>query len=57
MLGCVNSVFKIMVFVFRFIGFFLGGILFENKGGFYVFMISVVLFILLVLYILKNRFY
>ncbi|MCD0885059.1 MFS transporter, partial [Staphylococcus aureus] len=36
---------------------FLGGILLENKGGFYALTISAVLFIPLVLYILKNRFY
>ncbi|HDB6646039.1 TPA: MFS transporter [Staphylococcus aureus] len=57
MLGRVNSVFKTMVFVFRAIGLFLGGILLENKGGFYALTISAVLFIPLVLYILKNRFY
>ncbi|HCZ1486744.1 TPA: MFS transporter [Staphylococcus aureus] len=57
MLGRVNSVFKTMVFVFRPIGLFLGGILLENKGGFYALTISAVLFIPLVLYILKNRFY
>ncbi|EFB47470.1 MFS transporter [Staphylococcus aureus] len=57
MLGRVNSVFKTMVFAFRAIGLFLGGILLENKGGFYAFTISAVLFIPLVLYILKNRFY
>ncbi|EOD8559045.1 MFS transporter [Staphylococcus aureus] len=57
MLGRVNSVFKTMVFAFRPIGFFLGGILLENKGGFYALTISAVLFIPLVLYILKNRFY
>lgn len=57
MLGRVNSVFKIMVFAFRPIGLFLGGILLENKGGFYALTISAVLFIPLVLYILKNRFY
>ncbi|HDH1033821.1 TPA: MFS transporter [Staphylococcus aureus] len=57
MLGRVNSVFKTMVFAFRAIGFFLGGILLENKGGFYALTISAVLFIPLVLYILKNRFY
>ncbi|NFW48060.1 MFS transporter, partial [Staphylococcus aureus] len=53
----VNSVFKTMVFAFRPIGLFLGGILLENKGGFYALTISAVLFIPLVLYILKNRFY
>ncbi|HCY7054306.1 TPA: MFS transporter [Staphylococcus aureus] len=57
MLGRVNSVFKTMVFAFRAIGLFLGGILLENKGGFYALTISAVLFIPLVLYILKNRFY
>ncbi|HCY7746966.1 TPA: MFS transporter [Staphylococcus aureus] len=57
MLGRVNSVFKTMVFAFRAIGLFLGGILLENKGGFYALTISAVLFITLVLYILKNRFY
>lgn len=57
MLGRVNSVFKTMVFAFRAIGLFLGGILLENKGGFYALTISAVLFIQLVLYILKNRFY
>lgn len=57
MLGRVNSVFKTMVFSFRPIGLFLGGILLENKGGFYALTISAVLFIPLVLYILKNRFY
>ncbi|HFD6398004.1 TPA: MFS transporter [Staphylococcus aureus] len=57
MLGRVNSVFKTMVFAFRSIGLFLGGILLENKGGFYALTISAVLFIPLVLYILKNRFY
>ncbi|MCD0952228.1 MFS transporter, partial [Staphylococcus aureus] len=57
MLGRVNSVFKTMVFAFRPIGLFLGGILLENKGGFYALTISAVLFIPLVLYILKNRFY
>ncbi|SPZ93614.1 MFS transporter [Staphylococcus aureus] len=57
MLGRVNSVFKTMVFAFRAIGLFLGGILLENKGGFYALTISAVLFISLVLYILKNRFY
>ncbi|HDH4138924.1 TPA: MFS transporter [Staphylococcus aureus] len=57
MLGRVNSVFKTMVFAFRPIGHFLGGILLENKGGFYALTISAVLFIPLVLYILKNRFY
>ncbi|MDM6393879.1 MFS transporter [Staphylococcus aureus] len=57
MLGRVNSVFKTMVFGFRPIGLFLGGILLENKGGFYALTISAVLFIPLVLYILKNRFY
>ncbi len=57
MLGRVNSVFKTMVFAFRAIGPFLGGILLENKGGFYALTISAVLFIPLVLYILKNRFY
>ncbi|SAO19421.1 Major facilitator superfamily MFS_1 [Staphylococcus aureus] len=49
--------FKTMVFAFRPIGLFLGGILLENKGGFYALTISAVLFIPLVLYILKNRFY
>lgn len=34
MLGRVNSVFKTMVFAFRAIGLFLGGILLENKGDF-----------------------
>lgn len=57
MLGRVNSVFKTMVFAFRPIVLFLGGILLENKGGFYALTISAVLFIPLVLYILKNRFY
>ncbi|HGN7097642.1 TPA: MFS transporter [Staphylococcus aureus] len=57
MLGRVNSVIKTMVFAFRPIGLFLGGILLENKGGFYALTISAVLFIPLVLYILKNRFY
>lgn len=57
MLGRVNSVYKTMVFAFRAIGLFLGGILLENKGGFYALTISAVLFIPLVLYILKNRFY
>ncbi|HFZ5457795.1 MFS transporter [Staphylococcus aureus] len=57
MLGRVNSVFKTMDFAFRPIGLFLGGILLENKGGFYALTISAVLFIPLVLYILKNRFY
>ncbi|HCT6285923.1 TPA: MFS transporter [Staphylococcus aureus] len=57
MLGRVNSVFKTMVFAFRAIGLFLGGILLENKGGFYALTISAVLFLPLVLYILKNRFY
>lgn len=57
MLGRVNSIFKTMVFAFRAIGLFLGGILLENKGGFYALTISAVLFIPLVLYILKNRFY
>ncbi|GJF44038.1 MFS transporter [Staphylococcus argenteus] len=57
MLGRVNSVFKTRVFAFRPIGLFLGGILLENKGGFYALTISAVLFIPLVLYILKNRFY
>ncbi|HCW8258287.1 MFS transporter [Staphylococcus aureus] len=57
MLGRVNSVFKTMVFAFRPISLFLGGILLENKGGFYALTISAVLFIPLVLYILKNRFY
>ncbi|HHC9731572.1 TPA: MFS transporter [Staphylococcus aureus] len=57
MLGRVNSVFKTMVFAFRPIGLFFGGILLENKGGFYALTISAVLFIPLVLYILKNRFY
>ncbi|HAR2822720.1 TPA: MFS transporter [Staphylococcus aureus] len=57
MLGRVNSGFKTMVFAFRPIGLFLGGILLENKGGFYALTISAVLFIPLVLYILKNRFY
>nr|WP_124375439.1 MFS transporter [Staphylococcus aureus] len=57
MLGRVNSVFKTMAFAFRPIGLFLGGILLENKGGFYALTISAVLFIPLVLYILKNRFY
>ncbi|HGX1359597.1 TPA: MFS transporter [Staphylococcus aureus] len=57
MLGRVNSFFKTMVFAFRPIGLFLGGILLENKGGFYALTISAVLFIPLVLYILKNRFY
>lgn len=57
MLGRVNSVFKTMVFAFRPIGLLLGGILLENKGGFYALTISAVLFIPLVLYILKNRFY
>lgn len=57
MLGRVNSVFKTMVFAFRAIGLFLGGILLENKRGFYALTISAVLFIPLVLYILKNRFY
>lgn len=51
MLGRVNSVFKTMVFAFRAIGLFLGGILLENKGGFYALTISAVLFIPLVLYI------
>lgn len=50
MLGRVNSVFKTMVFAFRAIGLFLGGILLENKGGFYALTISAVLFIPLVLY-------
>ncbi|HCX9001313.1 TPA: MFS transporter, partial [Staphylococcus aureus] len=44
MLGRVNSVFKTMVFAFRAIGLFLGGILLENKGGFYALTISAVLF-------------
>ncbi|HCD8614910.1 TPA: MFS transporter, partial [Staphylococcus aureus] len=43
MLGRVNSVFKTMVFAFRAIGLFLGGILLENKGGFYALTISAVL--------------
>lgn len=51
MLGRVNSVFKTMVFAFRAIGLFLGGILLENKGGFYALTISAVLFIPLVLYL------
>lgn len=55
MLGRVNSVFKTMVFAFRPIGL-LGGILLENKGGFYALTISAVLFIPLVLYILKIDF-